>query len=89
MKNTDFISKRDNTEGIVSLLRRNIPQRDILIVCFNEWKKSLVSEKGGGIPDHKLKKMKEVIDTKSQRLLNHDDSVKRYKDICRILSKRN
>ena len=89
MKGTDFISKRDYTEGLVSLLRRNIPQRDILRVCFDEWEKSLVSEKGGRIPDYKMKKVKEVIDAKSPRPLNHVDSIKRYKDICRILSERN
>ena len=37
----NFVAGKDSAVGFVNLLRRNIPARDILQICFDEWTKSL------------------------------------------------
>lgn len=37
---SDFIPGKDASSGFVNLLRRNVPARELLAVCFTEWKKS-------------------------------------------------
>ena len=36
----DYVAGKDSAAGFVNLLRRNIAPRDLLHVCFAEWKKS-------------------------------------------------
>ncbi len=38
-------SGKDFSAGLVSLLRRNIPSRDILAVCFESWKRTFVGDR--------------------------------------------
>jgi len=66
----DFTSEKNYTEGLISLLRQNIPQRDILGVCVKEW------EKDQEIPDDKSEQIK---------ALSGADTVKGYQTICQIL----
>ncbi len=73
----DFASERDTTEGMISLLRRNIPPADILGVCVKEWEKSL--NPGREFPSDKLEQIKALAD---------EDPVRGYQAICQILSKK-
>ncbi|WP_207683333.1 DUF4350 domain-containing protein [Desulfonema magnum] len=73
----DFASEKDTTEGMVSLLRRNIPPAEILGVCVKEWEKSL--NPGRELPNEKLEQIKALTDK---------DPVRGYQDICQILSKK-
>ena len=41
-----FVAGRESSAGFINLLRRNIPSRDLLQVCFAEWKKSVVKPGG-------------------------------------------
>jgi len=43
-----FVAGRETSAGFVNLLRRNIPSRDLIKVCFAEWKKS-VAKPGGTV----------------------------------------
>lgn len=36
----DVYSNRDSTQGLISLLRRNIPTRQLLHICAREWQRS-------------------------------------------------
>jgi hypothetical protein len=82
----DFTSDRDYTEGLVSMLRRNVPARDILRVCVREWEKSLA-------PDHpvsndRIKRVKAVIEAELPKSGRQDDPIRGYQTIRQILSKR-
>ncbi len=81
-----FHSEKNYTDGLVSLLRRNISQHDILGLCFREWKKSLVSDKK--INNDKLEKIKTVIKTEDPRYSKQGDPVRGYQAIHRIVSER-
>lgn len=74
-------SKRDHTEGLVTLLRRNIAKKDILRSCYDEWERGLVSEsarlKGG------LEETRKIVDEAFR-----GDPVMGYRAICKILSER-
>ncbi|MBW1705091.1 MAG: DUF4350 domain-containing protein [Deltaproteobacteria bacterium] len=83
----DFISEKDYTEGLISLLRRNISQRRILDVYFNEWEKTLVP--GNKMATGKLEKIKGLIERKGSRSSKQGDPVKTYQTIYRILSEGN
>src|SRR5262249_17870807 len=39
----EYVAGKEIAAGFVNLLRRNIPSRDVLKVCFVEWKKSFPS----------------------------------------------
>jgi len=40
----EAVAGRDSLEGMTALLRRGIAERDLVKVCFEEWKKSSVSD---------------------------------------------
>ncbi|OQY55213.1 MAG: hypothetical protein B6245_20165 [Desulfobacteraceae bacterium 4572_88] len=71
-------SEKDSTRGLVSLLRRNIPQKEILKTCVAEWEKTLASEK----------KFPEDVLAEIRAAANDADPVSGYQRICRILSER-
>ncbi|MDM8525020.1 DUF4350 domain-containing protein [Desulfococcaceae bacterium HSG8] len=75
--NYGLSSERDYTEGLISLLKRNIPKQDILEICVKEWEKNT----GERVSDHKRERIKAVSSTA--------DPVKGYQTICYILSEKN
>ncbi len=83
----DFTSERDYTEGLVSLLRRNVSARNILSVCVEEWEKSLASDKK--LSGDKIKRVKAVIEEELTQASKQGDPVRGYHAIRRILSERN
>lgn len=83
----DFTSERDFTAGLVSLLRREIPARDILTVCVEEWEKSGPSAKD--VLSDRGKRVRAVIERGGPGNSKQQNPVRGYRDICRILSKGN
>ena len=79
-----FASDKDYTQGLVSLLRRNIPKEKILKVCVEEWEKSI--EKSRIVNPDKLARIKEVVERKEPKAKKDHDPVKGYKAINEILS---
>lgn len=79
-------TKRDHTEGLVSLLRRYIPKRDILRSCRDEWERGLAP--GQERLKGKIEKIARVVDGDSLHGPK-GDPVKGYRAICKILSERN
>lgn len=82
----DFTSERDNTEGLVSLLRRNISPRNILGVCIEEWEKSFAH--GREVPEDKQQKVRAAVDAERSQTSKHGDPVQGYQAIYRLLSER-
>jgi len=83
----DLSSEKDYTDGLISLLRRNISKRDILRVCVEEWKRSFSLDRD--LLKNKLPRIQAVIDAESQATSKQGDPVRGYKTICQILSERN
>ena len=78
-----YVEGRDAVAGFVNLLRRNIPQRDVLKVCFTEWAKSL-----GQAGIHSISRVdaaQTIFEAESARPLLERSSVRAYRDICAVL----
>lgn len=81
----DFVSDRDSTQGLISLLRRNIPKRQLLQICAREWKRSI--QPPNRFRNDKLKQIDSVLqmmETKSHKSI---DPVEGYRRIIKIISK--
>jgi hypothetical protein len=81
----DFISDRDSTQGLISLLRRNIPKRQLLQTCAREWKRSIQPEKR--FQNDKLEQIKSVLQMIEMRSPKSIDPVVGYRRISKIISK--
>jgi hypothetical protein len=81
----DFVSDRESTQGLISLLRRNIPKQQLLQTCVREWERSIQPEKR--FRSDKLKQIKSAfqrIETQSPKSI---DPVQGYRRIIKIISK--
>lgn len=77
---------KDSSAGLTNLLRRSIPAKDILSVCWQEWKKSqspaAVRAKG------QLDRMESVYNADHSAPLRQRNPVEAYNRISRILKER-
>jgi hypothetical protein len=87
IESRDFTSQRDYTAGFTSLLRRNISPRDILTLCFQEWKKSLPLS--SEVVGNKLDRVQAVIDAQRAGPAKQRNPVQGFQTIQRILGDRN
>ncbi len=78
---------RDYAQGLISLLRRNIPVKNILSVSMTEWKKSFGHAGQSGIQTNDQK----TVASQAQQAISEKqaDPVQVYNTICKLLSKRN
>ncbi|MGW8302699.1 MAG: DUF4350 domain-containing protein [Desulfobacterales bacterium] len=81
----DFISDRDSTQGLISLLRRNIPTRHILQTCIREWQRTIQPEKRFG--NDQVAKIKSAFKMTANRGPKFIDPVSEYRRISKIISK--
>jgi hypothetical protein len=81
----DFISNRDSTQGLISLLRRNIPARQILQVCTWEWERTIQPQKH--LRKDQLAKIKSAFQMITARSPKSIDPVAGYRRISKIISK--
>jgi hypothetical protein len=77
-------SERDHTQGLISLLRRNIAVKNILTVCVAEWKKAV--DRGHKIAPEKISKIESLLDLQESPSKKEIDPVAGYRKICSILS---
>jgi hypothetical protein len=91
-QNKDFVSDRESTQGLISLLRRNIPKRRLLQICMREWERSIQPEKR--FRGDKLKQIKSAfqsIETQSPKSIDPVQGYRRivqgYRRIIKIISK--
>jgi hypothetical protein len=81
----DFLSDRDSTHGLISLLRRNIPARQLLQICIREWERSILPQNRFGTAKLKLVKSAiQMIETQSPKSI---DPVLGYRRVSKIISK--
>jgi hypothetical protein len=82
----DITSGRDYTDGLVSMLRRNVSTRDILNVCFKEWKASLSAHEM--VSADTLNRVRDLIIQEQSRSPRKRDPVTAYRKIQKILTER-
>ena len=78
-----YIEGKDATAGFVNLLRRNIPPRDLLDVCFNEWTKALLHRRNLRITS--VDQAQTVMEAEHARPPGARNPVRAYQEICRAL----
>jgi hypothetical protein len=78
-------SGKDYLSGFVSLLRRNIPARNILAVSAQEWKKSL---RKGSISEDKTERIDKIAGAFADKSAKKEEQVNAYRLINKILSEK-
>lgn len=69
--------------GFINLLRRNIPRREVLRVCFEEWTKSLLQGRAQSIA--RVDQAQAILETENARAQKEKDPVRAYREICGVL----
>lgn len=84
-----YASTRDYAAGLTSLLRRNIGPKEILNVCYAQWKKSSAYSRRvlQGQTD-KMATIKKIAEPSHEKLPKQQETVQSYQAISKILSKR-
>lgn len=75
----DEIAGKEAAAGLINLLRRNIPPREVLRVCFNEWTKSLA--KRGMHSLARVDAAQAVFEAEAKRAKADQDPVRAYRQI--------
>jgi hypothetical protein len=79
----DYVAGKDAAAGFVNLLRRNVPARDLLNLCFAEWTKSLT--RGNAHLIARVDQAQTVLEAENARPQRDRNPVKTYQEISRIL----
>ncbi len=82
-KSGGYVAGKDAAAGFVNLLRRNIPARDVLSVCFAEWTKSLYQ--GRYYTIWAVSEAQAVMEAELKLPPRERDPMKAYQKICGIL----
>ena len=82
----EVVSDRDYTQGLISMLRRNISHNKILQVCGQEWVRTFNRDKR--LQPETLEKVKELLrELAPSSQKNRMDAVKGYRTIRRIIQR--
>ncbi len=82
----EFATERDFTQGLISLLRRYVPSRQILEVCLAEWKKSYDSRRH--IDPESQEKIDSLVGCGQSDSKKIPDPINVYRTISRILAQK-
>jgi hypothetical protein len=82
-KTDDIVSGKDAATGFDNLLRRNIAPRDLLQLCFGEWKKSSVQT--GQYSTLRTREAETAFQAENSRPVKDRDAVRAYRQIAKIL----
>ena len=77
------VSDKDYTQGLISILHRNIPRKEILKLCGREWERTFVRDKR--LRPETLGRVKELLNSLSSSSTNRLDAVNEYRKISRII----
>jgi hypothetical protein len=83
----DYIAGKDSAAGFVNLLRRSIASRDLLPVCFAEWKKSV--GQAGQYSATRRQQAEAAFQAENTLPPKDRNHIAIYKKICSILGTRN
>ncbi len=78
-------STRDGAEGLVNLMRGNIPGEELLDVCFTAWEKTAAKDKR--VSDDQIEKIKALIEAERSKPKKEREPVKTYQQIHHLLKK--
>lgn len=78
----DVIAGRESAAGFINLLRRNIPEKDLLATCLVEWRKSCAHQ----TPQARLEQLQAVIDTENSKPERDRNAVAAYRRFCEVLA---
>lgn len=81
----DVYARRDSTHGLISLLRRNIPKRQILQICAREWRRAFERNQRYASSNSDLTKT--VFEKIKAYGAQSSDPVIGYRRMCKIISK--
>lgn len=82
---TQPVLGREAAAGFVNLLRRNIPQRDLLQVCFDQWTRSLLQSGHQSIAH--VDQAQAAFEAENARAKVERDPVRAYREICQALAR--
>lgn len=77
---------KDFTTGLINLIQRNIPSKDIIDTCLDEWEKAFGRTNKDALS--RLKEARSVVLRQDKTKKSEAEIVKRYKTITRILAGR-
>lgn len=80
-----FLSDRDSSQGLISLLRRNIPAGKLLQTCIREWERGIQPQ--NRIRNDKLRRAKSALQMIENQSPKSIDPVLVYRRISKIFSK--
>ena len=80
-----FLSDRDSSQGLISLLRRNIPASKLLQTCIREWERGIQPQ--NRIRNEKLRRAKSALQMIENQSPKSIDPVLVYRRISKIFSK--
>jgi hypothetical protein len=81
----DVVSDKDYTRGLIAMLRRNIPSREILEVCGQEWERTFKKDKR--IQPEAFERVKEILRMQSPTSKNRMNAVNGYRKISRTIQR--
>ncbi len=81
----DVVSDKDYTQGLISMLRRNIPRAEILQVCGQEWERTFKKDKR--VQPEVFEGVKEILRTQTPSAKNRMDAVNGYRNISRTIQR--
>lgn len=80
-----YIAGKETSAGFVNLLRRNIPARNVLDVCFDEWTKSLLQRRNFRIAG--VDEAQTVMENERARPITARNPLRAYQEIALVLKK--
>jgi Domain of unknown function (DUF4350) len=83
--NGGFARGKESSEGLVNLLRRNIPSRNILSTSYQEWKKSMTTK---DLTKNKLELIHSIIEEQDQLPVRQRNPLTAYNRISEALKER-
>lgn len=83
----DYVAGKDAASGFVNLLRRSVAPRDLLAVCYGEWKKSTAQTRH--YSPARLQQVEAVFQAENALDARDRNPVRAYFQISRILHTRN
>jgi hypothetical protein len=81
----DVVSDKDYTRGLIAMLRRNIPDNEILQVCGQEWERTFKKDKR--VQSAVFGRVKEILRTQALSSKKRMDAVHGYRKISRTIQR--
>jgi hypothetical protein len=86
-RKSDYIAGKDTAAGFINLLRRGIQSRDLLALCFKEWKTAVGAN--ARMSARRIEQAQKVIESENARPAKDRNPVQAYRDISQILQSQN